>query len=181
MTLALGLRLGEVTGLSWNNFDLDATPPTVNIHQQLQRRPRRGLVLCDLKTPKSRRTLAIPDHLVATLRHHRAAQAAERLAAGPHWEDNGLVLTTPYGRPIDPANFRHDFAKITSKAGLGAWTIHELRHSAGSLLFAMGVPMKVISETLGHSSERVTSEIYVHLQAEHRLVAADAMTRALWG
>jgi integrase len=59
-------------------------------------------------------------------------------------------------------------------------TIHELRHSAVSLLFVMGVPMKVISETLGHSSERVTSEIYVHLQAEHRIVAADTMTRALW-
>jgi integrase len=92
-----------------------------------------------------------------------------------------LVLTTPYGRPIDPSNFRHDFAKITIAAGLGAWTIHELQHSAGSFLFAMGVPMKVISETLGHSSERVTSEIYVHLQAEHRIVAAEATTRALWG
>jgi integrase len=78
------------------------------------------------------------------------------------------VLTTPYGKPIDPANFRHGFAKITSKAGLGAWTIHELRHSPGSLLFARGVPKKVVSE------------IYVHLQAEHRIVAADAMTRALW-
>jgi len=181
MTLALGLRLGEVTGLSWDDIDLDTTPPILAVRRQLQRRPRKGLVLCDLKTPKSFRTLAIPDHLVATLRHHRATQAAERLSAGPHWEDNGLVLTTPYGRPIDPSNFRHDFAKITTAAGLGAWTIHELRHSAGSLLFAMGVPMKVISETLGHSSERVTSEIYVHLQAEHRMVAADAMSRALWG
>jgi integrase len=181
MTLALGLRLGEVTGLSWDDIDLDATPPVLTVRRQLQRRARKGLVLCDLKTPKSRRTLAIPDHLVATLRHHSSAQAAEHLAAGPHWEDSGLVLTTPYGRPIDPGNFRHDFAKITIAAGLGAWTIHELRHSAGSLLFAMGVPMKVISETLGHSSERVTSEIYVHLQAEHRIVASDAMTRALWG
>jgi hypothetical protein len=40
--------------------------------------------------------------------------------------------------------------------------------------------MKVISETLGHSSERVTSEVYVHLQAGHRQLAADAITRALW-
>jgi integrase len=85
-------------------------------------------------------------------------------------------------KPIDPANFRHDFAKITTKAGLGAWTIHELRHSARSLLFAMGVPIKVISQTLGYSPERVTSEIYVHLQAaEHRIIAAEAMSRALWG
>jgi integrase len=45
----------------------------------------------------------------------------------------------------------------------------------------MGVPMKAISETLGHSSERVTSEVYVHVQAEHRKAAADAMAGALWG
>lgn len=48
------------------------------------------------------------------------------------------------------------------------------------VLFAMSVPMKVISETLGHSSERVTSEVYVHLQEEHRVEAADAMPRAVW-
>lgn len=74
---------------------------------------------------------------------------------------------------MDPDNFSHDLADITEAARLGRWTTHELRHSAGSLLYAMGVPMKVISETLGHSSERVTSEAYVHLQAEHRGEAAE--------
>ena len=83
----------------------------------------------------------------------RAAQAAERLAAGPSWAGAGLVFTTPIGTAIDPNNFRRHLARVGSKAGLGAWTTHELRHSAGSLLFAMGVPMKVISETLVHSSE----------------------------
>jgi hypothetical protein len=45
----------------------------------------------------------------------------------------------------------------------------------------MGVPMKIISETLGHSSERVTSEVYVHLFDHARAEAATAMTQALWG
>ena len=57
-------------------------------------------MLCDPETPKSRGTLAIPDHPVVTLRHHRVTQAAEGLSAGPNWQDNGLVLTTPYGRPM---------------------------------------------------------------------------------
>ena len=80
-----------------------------------------------------------------------------------------------------PDNFRHHLGRISNGAGLGNWTTHELRHSAGSLLFAMGVPMKVISETLGHSSERVTSEVYVHTMAQHRAEAASAISRALWG
>lgn len=82
---------------------------------------------------------------------------------------------------IDPNRFRRHLARVSSKAGLGAWTTQELRHSAGSLLFAMGVPTELITETLDHSSERVTSEVYVHAQAEDRKVAAVAMTRALWG
>ncbi len=181
VTLALGLRRGEVLGLTWGDLDLDAQPPSVIVRRQLQRREGRGLVLTELKTAKSRRTLALPGRVAEALRRHRAAQAAERLAAGPYWAGTGLVFTTPIGTAIDPNNFRRHLARVSAKAGLGAWTTHELRHSAGSLLFAMGVPMKVISETLGHSSERVTSEVYVHVQAEHRKVAADAMTRALWG
>ena len=180
LTLALGLRLGEVTGLCWDDIDLDATPPTLTVRQQLQRRPRQGLVLTDLKTVKSGRTLALPAEIVQSLRHHWATQATERLLVGPAWPDSGFVFSTPLGTPVDPNNFRKHLGKITTGAGLGTWTVHELRHSAGSLLFAMGVPMKVISETLGHSSERVTSEVYVHVQEEHRIEAADAIRRALW-
>jgi len=92
-----------------------------------------------------------------------------------------LVFTTAVGAPVDPDNFGHDLAKITERARLGAWTTHELRHSAGSLLYAMGVPMKVISELLGHSSERVTSDVYVHIQQPQQIEAAEAIKRALWG
>jgi integrase len=53
MTLSLGLRLGEVTGLSWDDIDLDVTPPILAVRRQLQRRARKGLVLCDLKTPRA--------------------------------------------------------------------------------------------------------------------------------
>jgi integrase len=181
LALALGLRRGEVLGLTWEDLDLDARPPLVAVRRQLQRREGRGLVLTELKTAHSRRTLALPPQAADALRRHRAAQAAERLAAGPDWASTKLVFTTPLGTPVDPNNFRRHLERVSCRSGLGPWTTHELRHSAGSLLFAMGVPMKVISETLGHSSERVTSEVYVHLQAEHRQAAADAMARALWG
>ena len=158
------------------------SPGRVTIRRQLQRRIGRGLVLVDLKTNKSRRTLDLPAELVDLLRAHRASQAVERLALGTGWADQwGFVLTTPMGTPVDPDNFRHRLGKISERAGLGTWTTHELRHSAGSLLFAMGVPMKVISETLGHSSERVTSEVYVHTMAQHRAQAATAIREALWG
>ncbi len=55
-----------------------------------------------------------------------------------------------------------------------------LRHSAASLLIAQGVPLKTISEVLGHSSIRITADVYGHLLDEAGMAAADAMTNALW-
>jgi hypothetical protein len=119
--------------------------------------------------------------VVDALRAHRARQAAEKLAIGEAWRhDAGLVFTTPIGTPLDPENFGHTVPRICEQAGLGRWTLHELRHSCASLLLAMGVPLEVVSETLGHSSIRVTKDVYGHLLAPARAAAADAMARALW-
>jgi integrase len=182
LQLALGLRRGEVLGLRWNDVDLDAEPPLVRVRQQLQRRPRSGLVLHDLKTPQSRRNLVLPAPATAALRSWRSAQAAERLASGGEWRNaDGLVFTTPLGTPVDPANFRHRLSSLAESAGLGHWTTHELRHSAGSLLFAAGIPIKLISEMLGHLSERVTSDVYIHTQEAARNQVASTMADALWG
>src|SRR5205814_6850672 len=86
---------------------------------------------------------------------------------------------TPIGTPLDPENFGHTVPRICEQAGLGRWTLHELRHSCASLLLAMGVPLEVVSETLGHSSIRVTKDVYGHLLAPARADAADSMARAL--
>lgn len=183
LQLALGLRKGEVLGIRWQDLDLDSSPPILRVRQQLQRLGAgAGLVLLDLKTPKSRRDLVLPAHVLRSLRTWRATQNTERLAAGPNWPASvDLVFTTPLGTPLDPANFRRLLSKLTSAAGLGHWTTHDLRHSAGSLPFAEGAPMKLISEMLGHSSERVTSDVYVHTQVAAREHLAAMMTEALWG
>ncbi len=60
------------------------------------------------KTRHSRRSLPLPPLAVDALREHRARQAAERLSAGPAWQDSGLVFTTAHGTPIEPRNLnRH--------------------------------------------------------------------------
>ena len=67
LQLALGLRRGEVLGLSWDDIELDGVAPTVRIRRQLHRFERGGLALTDLKTPQSRRALALPLPLVPGL------------------------------------------------------------------------------------------------------------------
>jgi integrase len=67
------------------------------------------------------------------------------------------------------------------KAKLGKWHPHELRHSAASLMLAEGVPLQVVSDILGHSSIRITADVYGHVLQPQRREAARAMAGALWG
>lgn len=193
--LGLGLRISEALGVAWD----DLADDRLTVRRSLKYVPGTGLELGDTKTPKSRRTLILPPQLAAALRDHRRRQTTERLAAGPAWTmlplGVDLMFRTPLGTALDPSNVRHYLSAITTAAGavydeagdmidgsgLGHWTPHELRHSAASLLIAAGVPIAVVSSTLGHSSSTVTSAVYHHLLDSSRAEAADAIERTLWG
>ena len=71
--------------------------------------------------------------------------------------------------------------QIKPGTGLGHWHPHELRHSAASLLLAQGVPLKVVSDLLGHSGITITANVYAHVLAPLKDEAAEAMNRALSG
>lgn len=183
--LGVGLRRGELLGLSWDDVALKAKAPTLTVNRALRRLRTSGLELTEPKTRQSRRNVHLPRAVAAALTEHRRRQAAEQLAAGPEWVDRplgaDLVFRTPFGTAVDPDNFRNITYTVTDAAGIGRWSPHELRHSAASIMLAMGVPMKTVSETLGHSSIRVTSDVYAHLMPAARQEAADAVDAALWG
>jgi len=90
------------------------------------------LVISELKTPKSRRTLVLTPQIVAKLRALRARQAEAKIAAGGLWRDHGLVFASEVGTPMDPDNFSHTFSKLAKRAGPGHWHPHELRHSGSA-------------------------------------------------
>jgi integrase len=177
LMLSVGLRRGEVLGLRWD--DLDQRRGVIQVRRQLKRETT-GLVVADTKTSKSRRAINLPSPMLKLLKTHRARQAAERLELGEAWFDSGYIFTTTVGTPIDPRNLLREFKSICIKAGLGDWHTHELRHSAASLMLAMGVPLQVVSEVLGHASIRMTADVYGHILAPDRQAAADAMSQVLW-
>ncbi len=178
--LALGLRRGELLGISWDDLKLDGPMPLVRIRRQLLRHSGRGVLLADLKTAGGRRTLHLSQPLVDLLRAHQVRQNAEKRTARVWRNSSNLVFTSTIGTPLDPEAFGRTVPRICKRAGLGHWSIHELRHSCASLLLAMGVPLEVVSDTLGHASIRVTMDVYGHLLAPSRMHAAEAMRRALW-
>lgn len=176
--IALGLRQGEVLGLRWNDVDLAAG--TLRVRGQLQRDPDTGdLVFVETKTARSRRTLPVPPTVLAALRRHQERQAAERLDADS-WTDPGLVFATRVGTPIHPRNDYRSFREIIRQAGLRQVRLHDLRHTAASVLLAQGVPARVVMEILGHSQISVTLNIYAHVAPEMAREAASRLEKALW-
>ncbi len=196
VALACGLRLGEATGLRWDDVDLDTGE--VHIRQQLQRVGKK-LELQELKTEKSRRALVLPDVCVKALKDHRKRQLEERMKAGKEWADTGLVFTTyaargeksKRGRGLHPRNVLRALAGILKAATapaedgtpapvkLPSLRFHDLRHSAASLLIASGVELAEVSMLLGHSELRVTMDFYAHLQKQTAAKAARRMDAIL--
>jgi len=187
LALAYGMRRGEVLGLHWPALDWSAG--TLRVTHSVRRVKERDessgrrtrVVVTELKTPKSRRILALTPELVARFRQHRVRQAEAQMAAGALWQDYGLIFASEVGTPMDPDNFSHSFARLCQRAGLGHWHPHELRHSGASLMLAQGTPLHVVSEVLGHASIAITKDVYGHLLEGDKRAAAESMSRALFG
>jgi len=177
LMLSTGLRRGEALGLQWSDFD--RTSGILRVSRQLKREGSR-LVTTDTKTSLSRRAVNLPGPMLKTLHEHEARQIGQKKQLGTAWIDSGYVFTSSIGTPIDPRNLYRDFQKVCRAAGLGDWHPHELRHSAASLMLAQGVKIQVVSQVLGHSSIRMTADVYGHLLDPDRQEAAQAMGTLLW-
>jgi len=120
------------------------------------------------------------DPCVVILKRHQALQAAEKLAASS-WDNKDLVFTTPLGTAIDPANLPKWFSDHCRAAGLGHRNLHQLRHSAATIMLAQDVPLHEVKDLLGHSQISVTKDVYGHVDPGRTRAAADAVGNALWG
>ncbi len=176
MAATTGLRLGELLGLSWR----DVRGGTLTVRRSLALATRGSWKLAEPKSARSRRTIPLPARAREALATQEARQAANRAAAGAAWQDgDGLVFTDAVGRPWRPDRVSSAFGRACAAAGGPRIRLHDLRHTAATLLLAEGTPLAVISDLLGHSGIAITAGYYAGVVPELRQDAADAMDRAL--
>jgi integrase len=172
MTLALtGIRTGEALRLKW--ADVDFTDSTLNIRRAIYRGAE--------TTPKTNSSIR-PRPMVMELRqallNHKAMVVYDR--------PSDYVFASSSGRPLNTDLLRKTLQVTLKTIGVNfsisrADGLHLLRHTSGSVIYRRsGGDLKVAQEWLGHSSSRITADVYVHLQKEHQRAAAEALSRAVF-
>lgn len=159
--VGLGLRPGEVAGLSWDDVNLD--DDVVHVRSQLSwtGKPRQPS-LTDAKGG-SRRSLLAPSAVIEALRAHRIRQLEEMLAFdGSPGEWAHLVFTTSVVTPLLPRNIRRDFDRCLKGTGLEDLVPYDLRHTTASLLADRGLYLEQVADVLGHKGTRMARSVYVH-------------------
>lgn len=159
LTAMTGMRRNEVVGLKWSDIDFNKKRLHLN----------RGLVAVGYemhqtrgKTKAARRSIDLDQTTLVVLDGWRAFQAAEFAAVGID-NDEQWVFTDGSGDPVHPHAVYEAFRRIVHNADVPKIRFHDLRHTHGSLLIKEGVPIKVVSERLGHSNIAFTMQTYQHL------------------
>lgn len=170
-----GMRRGEVLGLRWGDIDLAAARVSI----------RNAIVTVAYEvlesSPKSHqaRVVDLDPATVDTLRAHRQKRSDE---LGREPGEHELVACALDGGPIHPQTFSQAFARIVELAGIRKIRLHDLRHTHATIAVRAGVPVKVISERLGHESPAFTLKQYAHVvpgmqaEAAQRIAALVART-----
>jgi integrase len=179
LVLSLGLRRGEVLGLTWQSIDFDAGE--LYVDHQIQRAGRE-ILHRETKTEESDDFLPLPALCLKALRMRRAQQHGDRKAAGDLWQDDrGLVFTTKYGTPIEPGNLTRMFALRARRAGLRVIPLRNTRHTCSSLLVALKVHPKIAQRILRHSQIAMTMEVYAAASDEEVRAALGQLSEAMGG
>jgi integrase len=154
-----GARRGEVLGLRW--FDVNLAGGRAAIVQTVIPTGGKRWTFSTTKTGQGRR-IALDSTTVRALEAHRERQMAERAEWAEGYVDHDLVFARENGEPLDPNGFSEVFAAALKRAKMPPIRLHDLRHTHATLALAAGIHPKIVSERLGHSSVKITLDLYSH-------------------
>ncbi|MCD7780309.1 MAG: site-specific integrase [Candidatus Gastranaerophilales bacterium] len=173
LTLDLGLRRGEVTGLCWSDIDFETS--TVCINKQRHYVMKYGTIEGSPKTDAGTRTITASKTVITLLKQYRNQQVKQKLKLGTAWKNYPYVFLHDDGIPISPNLPYKWFMKFIEKHNLPKITFHQLRHTNASLLISAGEDIVTVSSRLGHADKNITLNTYSHIIKSKEAQVANKM------
>lgn len=189
-----GMRIGEVLGLVWSAVDFQNG--TISIIRQLQPKSGGGYYLVTPKTKRSRRTIKVSNTVLKILRAQKEIQDSRKqyvlknpkltwhqpsiaLNGKPDGETPEFIFTSEVGSPLNSCNVIKRFHRTLKECGLPRIRLHDLRHTAATIMLINGIPLFIVSRILGHESVDITGNLYGHLLVEDQIEATEKMEEVL--
>ena len=172
----LGLRISEILGLTWNNIDFNNNTVTI---EKITVRNNGEVILKDPKTESSARTISAPNELMNRLKTYKKEQIEMKLQ-GKIKNNLNLLFFNKNENPIAQDVLSKKFNRFLKENNLKHIRFHDLRHTHVTLLINSKVPIRVISERVGHSNINTTLNIYSHVLKEMDKEASDKISEVLF-
>lgn len=171
LCLYTGLRIGELCALRWN--DVDCENKTLSINKTALRlsdhpeapKQKTKIYITSPKTAASERIIPIPRKILDLL---KLRKSAVDLRDNPYFLTNSSKL-------IEPRNYYRRYKEYLKECHLPDFTFHVLRHTFATHCIEIGIDPKVLSEILGHSSVKITLDLYVHPSMETKRKCLDLL------
>jgi integrase len=168
LALATGMRRGEIVALRWRDVELEAG--VVAVRGSIQEAST-GVEMGRAKTDASIRRIRIPEGVSGFLADHRAKQKVLARAVSTY-KDQDLVFPREDGRMKRPSVVTGQFKRLCVALEIEDGHFHCLRHTFATEMLRAGVPVKVVSEMLGHKSIAITLRTYAHVLEDMQEAAA---------
>jgi len=166
-----GLRIGELFALEWS--DVDWSESRIHINKQLLDAGGKTKIVKP-KTKSSVRWVEMSKSVRESLRKHRADQIVRGMSGCE------IVFPTLNGRHLGRANFSSDeWIPRLLRCGLTHRGFHNTRHTFATLLLLAGVPVAIVTKSLGHSNPSITYATYSHTLPTSEGITAETMQRII--
>ncbi len=172
----LGLRRGEVLGLTWDAVDFEKKVIIIN-KSLIYVSKTKSVEFSTTKTESGNRRILISNQLVKILKEHKLHQENVKADLLSGYYDWNLVCCYENGRCFHPSRFSHKFSVLLEKYDLEHIRFHDLRHTNATLMLEGNIPAKIASQRLGHSSIQVTLDIYSHVRDEAQQDTVELMEK----
>ncbi|MEV4093858.1 tyrosine-type recombinase/integrase [Streptosporangium saharense] len=161
LALLRGLRRGEACGT--RVCDVNKTTGHISIVQTVLQLGGR-IVMDTPKSQASKRLVSVDEATRHLVKAHVTGLRKKHLAAGEPWSEEALLFARQSGEPYAPDRVSARFKEIAAAAGLPVIKFHEARHTAATLGLEANLDVKVVSAQLGHSTTRITQDLYQHVR-----------------